>query len=161
MVQAVADDGVLFVEQRLKHPTVGVEGRSVQDGVFRVVEVCNALFQLFVDVLGSADEADAGHAKPVGVDCAFGRLHHPWVGTQPEVVVGAKVQDFAAVVEGDFRVLRRGDDALTLVQARGVDVCQLLGQLVFDASKHAGKVQPARPQVGGLQPRMNGAFLVP
>ena len=139
-------------EKRFKHPTVGVERRRVQDGVFRVVEVRDALFQLLVDVLGSADEADAGHAKPVGVDGALGRLHHPWVGTQPEVIVGAKIQDFAAVVEGDFRVLRRGDDTLTLVQARGVDVRQLLRQLVFDASKHAGKVQPARPRSAAFSP---------
>ena len=76
VVEAVAHDGVFLGQQRFEHPTVGVKGRGIQDGVLREMEVCNALLELFVDVLGPADEADAGHAKPVRVNGPFGGLDH-------------------------------------------------------------------------------------
>ena len=76
VVEAVAHDGVFLGQQGFEHPTVGVKGRGIQDGVLREMEVCNALLELFVDVLGPADEADAGHAKPVRVNGPFGGLDH-------------------------------------------------------------------------------------
>ena len=80
----------------------------------------------------------------MGVDGSLGRIHHPGVSAQPEVVVGTKVQHFAAVFKLNHCALRGGDDALALVQACLVDGRKLLRQLVFDASKHGRKVQPRR-----------------
>ena len=78
VVQAVADDGVFLGQQGLKHPAIGVECRGVEDGVFGVMESPQyALFQFLVDVLRATDEANAGHAKSMGVDGFFGRFNDP------------------------------------------------------------------------------------
>ena len=90
VIEAVADDGVFLGQQRLEHASVGVKGRGVQDRVLGVVKIRNALFQLFVDVLGATNEADARHAKSMGVNGPFGRFHHTRMGTQSQVVVRTK-----------------------------------------------------------------------
>ncbi len=59
-LRLVGDDGVFGVEDGLEEASVGVETGTVEDGVFGAEEGADALLELGVDGLGSADEADAG-----------------------------------------------------------------------------------------------------
>ena len=62
VVELVGDDGVFGVEDGLEEASVGVEAGAVEDGFFGAEEGADALLELGVDGLGSADEADAGEA---------------------------------------------------------------------------------------------------
>ena len=63
VVQLVGDDGVLGPQDGLEEAAVGVEAGGVKDGVLLANEPGDTPFQLLVDVLGAADEADGGKAE--------------------------------------------------------------------------------------------------
>ena len=72
---------------------------SMQEGKRMVSSVPEELgqlaLQLAVDVLRAADEADRGHAVAALVQARVGGLDHVGVAGEPEVVVGAHVDDLA------------------------------------------------------------------
>ena len=65
MVQGVADDRVLFAEQGLEEPCVGVEARRIEDRILVAEESADPPLQLLVHGLGAADEADRGDPEAV------------------------------------------------------------------------------------------------
>src|SRR5690606_25563633 len=79
MIECVADDGILFVEQRFENTTVGIKGSSVKDGIFRTQKTGEFLFKFFVDVLSSADKTYTAHTISAVVDVFFSRFHHLWM----------------------------------------------------------------------------------
>ena len=123
--------------QRLEHAAVGVEAGRVQDGVLRVEEIRNSLFQLFVQVLGTADETDGGHAVSVGVHRFLGCFDETGRVGQAQVVVGAEVQGFGAVFKGDFGALGADDVAFVLVEAGLFDGLQLVCKVFLELSVHS------------------------
>ncbi len=126
MVQGVRDNGVLCAEQRLEDTAVGIEAGGVQDGVFRVEIVCNGCLQGLVDVLGAADEADGGHAVAALIHGFFGGGNQAGIVREAQVVVGAEVEGFAAVLQGDFRTLRAGDIPFFLIKTGLLDGFQFI-----------------------------------
>ena len=63
-------------------------------------------FELLVHVLGAADEADRGQAVAVALQAVVGGRDDVGMVGEAEVVVGAEVDDLAAV-DADGRALRR------------------------------------------------------
>jgi hypothetical protein len=59
------------------------------------------------------------------VDRRFGRRRHGRMLRQPQVVVGAQVEDRFAVGDADSSALGRDDDAFALVRAGGANARQL------------------------------------
>ena len=105
MVETVADDGVLLVEQRLEQPGVGIEARAVEDGVIGSEEPGQIRLELGVDRLGAANEPHGGHSVPVILQRSGGCR-------QQRRMVGAEVEHLPAIGQCDPGVLRRGDAAL-------------------------------------------------
>ena len=136
VVERVGDDGILRGQQRLEDAAVGVETRSIEDGVLRMEEVGNSLFQLFVQILGSADEADGGHTVAALVHGLLGRVDQSLGIRQAEVIVGTEIQCYATVLEGDFRALGRGDVPFVLVQASLLDGGQFILQVFLEFTVH-------------------------
>lgn len=124
VVQLVADDRVFSAEQRFEQPAVGVERRAVEDRVFGAEKLRQPRFQRLVQVLRAANEAHRAEAKAVRVERLVRRLEHLRVRRQAEVVVGAEVDDLLAVRRADHSALRRGDDALGLVETGFLDGVQ-------------------------------------
>ena len=58
-------------------------------------------FELLVDLLRAADEADAGHAVAPAVEGLVGGGDHLGMVGQAEIVVGAEVQHRLAVGDAD------------------------------------------------------------
>src|SRR5207248_857438 len=90
MVQLVAEDGVFFAEQRLKQAAVGVEAARVEDGVVLAEEAGQGSFQLAVQLLRAADEADRRQAVAVASQPLVGGLDDGGMVGETEVVVGAE-----------------------------------------------------------------------
>ncbi len=67
VVESVGDDGVLGAEEGFEDAAVGIKATREQDGVLCAEEPGNPGFQFQVQVLGAADEADAGHAEATRV----------------------------------------------------------------------------------------------
>jgi hypothetical protein len=65
VVQAVADDAILLVEDGLEQAAVGVEARRVEDGVVGAQERTERGLQLLVHGLRAADEPHRRHAVAV------------------------------------------------------------------------------------------------
>ena len=125
MVQSVGDNGIFSAEQRFKQTAVGIEARGVQDGIFHAEETGQLLLQRFVAVLRSADEADGSHTKPVAVHTRFRRVNQFRMVGQAKVVVGAEVDDAAAVADRDIRLLGGSNDTFFFEQTldtRGLQV---------------------------------------
>src|SRR5262249_47121930 len=97
VVQLVGEDAVLVAEDGLEEPAVGVPAGAVEDGAVLAEEGGDGGLELLVQVLGAADEADAGHAVAVALEALPGGGDDGGVVGQPEVVVGAEVEDLAAV----------------------------------------------------------------
>ncbi len=125
MVQGVGDNGVFCAQQRFKQAAVGIKTGGIQNGVFHTEEACQLLLQRFVAVLGTADETHRRHAETMAVHTGFGGIDQLRVVGQAKVVVGAEVNDVAAVAHGDIRLLGGGDDTFFFKQpfrTSGVEV---------------------------------------
>ena len=170
VVERVADDGVLFAEERLEEAAVGVEARRVEDGVFRAEKFADLAFELLVRVLGAANEAHAGEAEAVFVEGAAGGVEDARVGAQAEVVVGAEVEHRAvAFAHADAGALRAEELAFALLETGGADVFEGGGVKFLGTSVHGsrGRVAPghaivdtarhARPASRHLVPRHHDA----
>ena len=126
VVEGVADDGVVGCEERFEDAAVGVEAGGVENGVFGLEEVGDGGFELLVDVLRAADEADGRHAVAAAVHHVLGGLDEARVVGEAEVVVGAEVEHlFASHLDGGL--LGPFDEAFAFVKAGCLDVGQLLG----------------------------------
>ena len=103
VVQGVGDDGILRPEQGLKDPAVGVEAAGEKDGVLGTEEPRDPGLELQVQVLGAADEADAGHAEAALIHGRLGGAYDVRMVRQAKVVVGAEVQHVRALPADDAR----------------------------------------------------------
>ena len=136
VVQGVGDDGILGGQERLEHAAVGVEAGRIEDGVIGMEIVGDGFLEFLVDVLGTADEADGGHAVAARIDRFLGGLREPGAVGEAEIVVGAEVQGLAAVLEGDLGALGRGDVAFSLVKTGLLDGFQFVLEVLLEFSVH-------------------------
>ena len=136
VVQRVGDDGVLGVEQGLEHSPVGIEARSVKDGVLRMEIFGDGLLESLVHVLRTADEAHGRHAVAADVHHLLGGLDEAGIVGQAEVVVGAEIERFGTVLEGYLRGLGGSDVAFLLVEARSLDGGEFVGEEFLEVSVH-------------------------
>jgi hypothetical protein len=105
VVELVGDDRVGVVGDRLEEAAVGVEARRVQDGRLRAEERGQATLELGVELGGAADEPYGGHPEAPLVEARVRCGDNRWVVGEPEVVVGAEVDD-ALTRDGDLTRLR-------------------------------------------------------
>ena len=123
MIEAVGDDRVRLVEQRLEHAAVGVETRGEQNRIDHVEVFCDSPFKLAVQGLGAADEAHRRHAKTVGFQCAArGRDDLGMIG-EAQIVVGAQIDHFASA-DADASALRPFDQPFVLIEPVGLDLSE-------------------------------------
>ena len=126
MVERVRDDGVLIVQQGLEYASVGVEACSVEDGVLCAEELSDLGLEFLLQVTCTADETNTGHTVAVCVESFLGCVYQFLAVSEAEVVVGAEVKGFGAVLEGDFGTLGSDDDALLFVQTGFLDAVQFI-----------------------------------
>ena len=119
VIQRIGNDGVVLGEQRFEQTAVGVEAGGKQDRVLRTQECRQALLELAVNALGTADESDRRHSEAPAFERGRGGRYHFGMIGESKVVVGAQVQELAriAVGDGDVCRLRRCDHKLLLVDA--------------------------------------------
>ncbi len=116
MVEGVADDGVLFGEERLEETAVGVEAGGVEDGVFGLEVVADGFLKLLMEILGAADEAHRRHAVAATVHSLLCSLDQTAVVGKAEIVVGAEIEHLAlCACHLDVAALRSDNHALVLV----------------------------------------------
>ena len=128
VVERVGDDGVVGAEQRLEQAAVRVEARAEEDRVLGAEELREALLELLVERLRAADEAHRGHAEAPPLERLARRLDHGRMVGEPEVVVGAEVEQAAHSLDLDVRGLRRLEHELALVEARLLQPVELPGR---------------------------------
>ena len=129
VVERVGEHRVAFLQQRLEQAAVGVEAGGVEDGVVGAQKARQRLLQPLVQVLRAADEAHGRQPEAVRAQRLGRRVDHRRIAGQSQVVVGAEVEHFRvrshlARSYPDGHALRRGDDALVLVQAGVPDLLQ-------------------------------------
>ena len=116
VVEAVGDDRVLFVEQRLEHAAIGVETGGERDRVVLTQVFGDRLFELAMERLRAADEAHRGHAEAEFGHSATRRGDHVGVIGETEIIVGAEIDRLARAR------LRRDMDAPALDRSAGARV---------------------------------------
>ena len=99
---------------------------SFRRGSLSAEELCDLGLEGLLQVAGTADETYAGHTVAVGVHGILGGLYEFLAVGKSEVVVGAEVEGFCAVLECNLRTLGRHDYALFLVQSCFLDAVQLV-----------------------------------
>ena len=150
VVEFVADDGVVGGEQGFEDAGVGVEAGRVEDRVVGLEEGAEAGFEFAVDFLGAADESDGGKAVAPAVEGGVGGGDEIGVVGEAEIVVGAEVEDGAAVGGAKARALRSREDTLMLAQTGGIDVVERCPQVGAKGGSHGKKGERAR---GGRKER--------
>src|SRR5690606_17811731 len=128
VIEGVADDRVLLVEQGLKQSAVGVEARRVQDGVLGAQKTAQPLLELLVNALCAADETHGRHAVAVTVERQSRRFAHGRMIGESEIVVRAEIDDLLSAGHPNDGLLRRGEHPLRLVEPLGAQFFGLLAQ---------------------------------
>ena len=75
----------------------------------------------------------------MAVNGVFRCFVHLWVVAQAQVIVRAEIQDLGTVIQGDFHVLRSGNDPLFLEQTGRFNLRQFVAKVLFHRSVHRGK----------------------
>ncbi|CGW89196.1 Uncharacterised protein [Salmonella enterica subsp. enterica serovar Typhi] len=127
VVQRVGNNSVFRAQQRLKQAAVSVETGGIQNRIFHAEEACQLLLQRFVAVLGAADKTHGRHTETVAVHARFCGINQLRVIRQPEIVIGAKVNNVASIRHGDIRLLRRRNNALFFKQSFRPGGFQIVG----------------------------------
>ena len=151
MIQRIADDRILLVEQGFEQSAVRIEAGRVQDRVLHGQIPAEPLLQFAVHALRPADEAHRGGAVAVTVESVMGGLDHGRMVREPEVVVGAQIDHAAPVGELHHRPLRARDDPFALQQAGGFERRSLPREAPakFVDAAHAGIIAAAAHHRGG------------
>ncbi len=127
VVEAVGNDRVLFAEQWLEHPAIGVETGGEHDRVRLAQVLGDRLFELAMQRLRAADEAHRSHAEAELVHGAARRRDDVRMIGEAEVIVGAEIDGVARALRGrdmDAPALRPGQQPLALCQALRLDVVE-------------------------------------
>ena len=132
VVEGVGDDGVFLGQEGLEQAAVGIKAGAEEDGVLHTEEGAEALLELLVQGLRAADEAHGGHTEAPAVDGILGCLFQLGVVGKAKVVIGAHVDDLAAIMQAHLRVLRCGNVALLLVQTCLLQRGKVRNQSVFE-----------------------------
>ncbi len=117
VIECIGNHGVRFAQQGLKKSAVGIETGGIQHRVLGAKKSGQARLQFPMNLLRAADEADRGHAKAIPVERLVRRLDHGRVIRQPQVIVGAQVDQFTALTGEHDGALRRAQLSLHLEQA--------------------------------------------
>src|SRR5262249_33204909 len=99
-----------------------------------------------VEILRPADEAHGGQPVAVAAHRGVGRLEHPRVGREPQVVVGAEDQHPPAVRQRHLRSLGRGEHTLLLVETALADAGDLVVDLLQPLGVHGSLDAALCPQ---------------
>lgn len=116
VIQLVADDRVVFVEQRLEQAAVSVEAARIQNAIVGLQERGQRCLELLVHGLRAADEAHRGHPEPVLLERRLRGGDEARIVREPQVVVRAKIQHVRAAGQPDVGRLRARDLAFGLVE---------------------------------------------
>ena len=135
VVELVADDGILGIEQGFEQAAVGVETGTVQNGGLGAQKLGDPGFEIVVSLLGAADEADGREAVTPPVQARARRRDDLGMISQSQIVVGAHVQD-RTPGDIDGRLLGTVDHPLPLVQPALLDLRQLLSEMFLDHTVH-------------------------
>jgi hypothetical protein len=125
VVQCIADDRVVLIDDRLEEPAVGVETRRIEDRVLETGKRAEPGLEFLVHRLCSADEAHRGHAVAVAIQCPMRGLAQRRVIGQAEIVVRAQVDDLAAILQAHNGLLRGRQHAFRLEEPLAPQVGRL------------------------------------
>src|SRR5690349_4755716 len=76
MVELIGNDGVLLVVQGLKNATIGIKCSHVQDCVLSTQKGRYLFFQLFMNILCTANKTYTAHAITPEVNVFFSSFNH-------------------------------------------------------------------------------------
>jgi len=149
VIQSIANDSILFVENRLKQAAVCVEAGWIENRVFGAQELANPLLELFVNRLRAADKAHGRHTVAIFVKCFVGSGNYLRVVREPEIVICAQVQNLygsAIITNLDGGLLWTCYQSFFLVQALGLQCFSLAGQRLQKICGHGIALRFERPQ---------------
>jgi hypothetical protein len=106
VVQGVADDGILGAGDLLKDPGICIEARGVENRRLFAVKGSDGVFELCVDILGPADEANTAQAKASLVDGSLGGGHHTGMARKTQIVIGASIKSKTCQEGETYRSLK-------------------------------------------------------
>ena len=138
VVQGIADDGVLGVEQRFEQAAVRIEAGGVQNRIFHRQIGAQALLQFAMHALRPADEAHRRHAVAIAREPRMRRLEHRRVVGEAQVVVGAQIDHLAPVRQPYHGALRRSDHPLALQEPGRVERLGVARQPLAKFLQHGG-----------------------
>ena len=117
VIERIADDRVVLPQQRFEQTTVGIKTRAVEDGVLQPKKGRNCRFKIAMDGLRAANEAHRRHAETVFIEATFGGVNQARIVSQAEIIIGAKIDDFAARFKSQQGTLRGRDQSFALIKA--------------------------------------------
>ena len=148
--QTVGDHDVVRAEDGFEDAGVGIEAAREEDGVFGAEELGQLALEFAVHVLRAADEPDARHAVAAFVEGFVRRGHDGGMARQPQIVVGAEVDDLfqrgsARELDADVRRLRRVDVPLFLEDPLLADAGQFTQPDFFGGCRVCHVMPPSSP----------------
>lgn len=97
VVERITDDEIFRSVNCLKESSISIKTTGEEDGVFSGVIICDNTFELFVDILCSANKSDWAHTETVRIKSSFSGLDKSWVVGETEIVISAEVRNLFSI----------------------------------------------------------------
>src|SRR6266567_2719494 len=91
VIKLVADDRVVFTQQRFEQAAVGIEATRIEDRIFHPKEDAQCALEFLVHRLRAADESHRCQAVAVAVEALACGSHQARIVGKAQIVVGAEV----------------------------------------------------------------------
>ena len=114
MVERITDESILRAKYRFKKSSISIKSAGEDNCILGLIEAGDTFFQLFVDVLSSADKSHWAESISMGIKCPLGRLDEPRVVRETQIIIGTEVKDFFSI-DSDLGGLWRADDSFGFV----------------------------------------------
>ena len=127
VVELIADNCIVSSQDGLEQTAVCIEAGGVQDGIIGAQEAGNLLLELFVNILGAADETNGSNAVTSFIIGSLCSVNQSLVVAQTQVVVCTHIDNGSAVLQLNLCALWGNDRNLTFEKACCFDVFDFFG----------------------------------
>jgi len=97
MVKSIRNNSIFVGEDSLKETSISIKTTGEEDGIFMSMELGNLCFQIFMEILGSANKSNRTHTKTMGLESISGSVDDLLIIGEAKIIIGTEIEDLLSI----------------------------------------------------------------